>query len=102
MSRTCVRVSAGFLSIVAAGSAFADDFQSPKLSPGIVMQAGALKSSVLSPAVVTQGSGLQSPKLLPGVVVSISGLQSPKISTGIVVEVLPGGGSVLRAPLTHW
>jgi hypothetical protein len=91
------------LSMLLPTFAFADaNFESPKLSPGVVTQGSSLQSSKLVPSIIVGGAGLQSSKFSSGVVTSIHGLQSSRLSVGIIVEVLPGGGIVTRAPLTHW
>lgn len=77
-------------------------FESSKLSPGVVVQGGALQSPKLSPGIVVQGGALQSPKLLPGIVVQNAAFQSAKLSVGIVVETVPYRGFVVHEPLTHW
>jgi len=59
------------------------------------------ESSKLSPGVVTRGAGFQSSKLSGGIIAQNGGLQSSKLSVGIVVTTT-FGGNVVRAPLTHW
>lgn len=98
-------LSVGIALVETASFAFAaSNFESPKLSSGMIIQGGSFQSPALRPGVVVQGSSLQSPKLSPGIVVGIAGLESVKLSVGIVVQVVPGGGvgAVPRAPLTHW
>jgi hypothetical protein len=73
----------------------------PLLTPTAFAQS-QFESSKLSPGVVTQGAGLQSSKLSSGVVTQGAGLQSSKISVGVVLQTVVIGGGVIRAPLTHW
>ena len=80
-------------------------FDSSKLSPGVVVQTNSFQSSKLSSGVVVQTNSFQSSKLSVGVVVVSIGLfESSKISAGVVVQSISGGGggTVVRAPLTHW
>ena len=91
----------GLLLAVGAPVAVADDFESSKLSPGIVVQGAGFQSSKLSSGIVTQGLALQGSKLSSGIVVQGLTFQSSKLSVGIVVQKGPSGG-VQRAPLTHW
>jgi hypothetical protein len=78
------------------------NFESSKLSSGIVTAGVGFQSSKVSPGVVVQGSGFQSSKLSPGIVTQNTAFQSSKLSVGIVVQVLSSSGVVPRAPLTHW
>lgn len=89
------------VAVVSAASA-QSNFESSKLSPGVVTQGVGFQSSKMSTGIVTQYSGLQSSKLSPGIVMQNTAFQSPKLSVGIVVQVLSGNTSVPRAPLTHW
>lgn len=79
------------------------NFESSKLSPGVVVQGSGLESSKLSSGVVVQGNSLESSKFSAGIVVNGLAFQSPKVSIGIVVNtVAQAGGVIPRAPLTHW
>ena len=78
------------------------NFESSKLSTGVVTEGDAFQSSKISPGIIIQNSGFQSSKLSPGIVMQNTAFQSSKLSVGIVVQVLSGSGVVPRAPLTHW
>lgn len=97
-------LAAGLGLLVAFSSeAFAaTNFESSKLSPGVVVQGSALQSPKLSSGVVVQSNALESSKLSSGVVVQTGAFQSSKLSVGIVVITLQGTGVVPRAPLVHW
>jgi hypothetical protein len=85
------------------GTSFAaSDFESSKMTSGIVTEGTGFQSSKLSPGVVVEDGGFQSSKLSPGVVVENGALQSSKLSVGIVVQLVPVGGLVQHSPLTHW
>lgn len=97
-------VAVAIASTVLGNFALADsNFESPKLSAAAVVEGRSFQSPKLSPALVIQGAGLQSGKLTSGIVLNNASFQSTKLSVGVVVEVLSGGGgTVVRAPLTHW
>lgn len=101
-----MRVQAFLLAMLVAAIATTalaqSNFESSKLSPGVVTEGTGFQSSKMSPGIVTQNSGFQSSKISPGVVMENTAFQSPKLSVGIVVEALSSRGSVPRAPLTHW
>lgn len=100
--RARLLVAAVTLLPLATAASAASLFESSKLSPGVVVQGTALQSSKLSPGIVVQGTALQSSKLSPGVVLQGTAFQSPKISIGIVLQTVASGGTIPRAPLTHW
>jgi uncharacterized protein YjbI with pentapeptide repeats len=77
-------------------------FESSKLSPGVVTQGADLQSSKLSSGVVVQGGDFRSSKLSSGVVVQGGDFRSSKLSVGVVFNILVVGGNVIHAPLTHW
>jgi hypothetical protein len=87
---------------LATGQASAQNFESSKLTSGVVVQGTAFESSKMAPGVVVQGTAFESSKMAPGVVVQTTGFQSSKISVGIVLIAVKNGGVVPRAPLTHW
>jgi hypothetical protein len=95
-------VAAILLPLVTSAAHAGSDFESSKLSPGVVLQGAALQSSKLSTGVVLQGAGLKSSRLSSGVVLQNSSFQSSKISIGIILEAAKSGGVIPRAPLTHW
>ena len=97
-------IAAIILPSLAATAAAQSQFESSKLSPGVVVEGSGLESSKLSSGIVMDNLSLQSPKLSVGIVVqSLAAFKSSKLSVGIVVESVSGsGGVVLRAPLTHW
>lgn len=78
------------------------NFESSKLSSGVVTQGTGFQSPKASPGIVVQGGAFQSPKLSSGAVLQNTAFESPKLSVGVVVQILPGGGIVPRAPLVHW
>ncbi len=78
------------------------NFESSKLSSGVVTQGVGFDSPKASSGVVVQGGAFQSPKLSSGVVFQSTAFESSKLSVGIVVQVMPGGGIVPRAPLVHF
>lgn len=91
------------LSLLAPAALAQSQFESSKMSPGIVVEGSALKSSKISPGVVLENKALQSSKMSAGVVMENIALKSSKMSVGIVLQVLPSAGSAIpRAPLTHW
>jgi hypothetical protein len=99
LSSTAIAVMVSISTVAFA----APQFESSKLSPGIVVQGSGLESSKLSSGIVLQGAGMESPKLSAGLVLESLGFQSSKVSAGVVVETATGtGGIVSRAPLTHW
>lgn len=73
------------------------------LLPNYAFATTNFESSKLTSGVVVQNKGMESSKLSAGVVTSNTGLESSKLSVGIVVMTRPPvGGAVQRAPLTHW
>lgn len=78
------------------------NFESSKLSSGVVTQGSGFESPKASSGVVVQGGAFQSPKLSSGIVFQSTAFESPKLSVGIVVQIMPGGGIVPRAPLVHF
>lgn len=100
MGRVLLVVTVLALAVSAAHAQ--SNFESSKLSAGVVTEGAAFQSSKMSSGIITQNSGFQSSKLSSGVVMQNTAFQSSKLSVGIVVQVLSGGSSVPRAPLTHW
>lgn len=79
------------------------DFESSKLSSGVIVEGAALKGSKLSTGVVVQGSAAKVSKMSIGIVVEGVSFKASKLSVGLVVESTgSGGGVVMRSPLTHW
>jgi hypothetical protein len=78
--------------------------QSSKMSIGIVLSSGPsnFESSKMSPGIVLQGASFDSSKMSPSIVLQGTSFQSSKMSVGIVLNTRTGGGVVQRAPLTHW
>jgi hypothetical protein len=98
-----ILIAATMLVPAIATTAFSQsNFESSKLSPGVVTQGTGFQSSKVSPGIVMQNTGFQSSKISSGVVLQNTTFQSSKLSVGVVVEVLSGSGSVPRGPLTHW
>lgn len=98
-------VMAAVVPVLASGSAQAD-FQSSKMSSGIVVEGSALRLPKLSTGIVVEGMAFRAAKMSVGVVMENAAppaFKSSKVSVGIVVLSIQGGGGVItRAPLTHW
>ncbi|MGT2501249.1 hypothetical protein ACVOMS_11240 [Bradyrhizobium guangxiense] len=95
-------VAAMFVATIMNTASAQSNFESSKLSPGVVTEGAGFQSPKMSSGIVMQNSGFQSSKISSGVVMENTAFQSSKLSVGIVVEVLSGSGSIPRAPLTHW
>lgn len=92
------------LAAVVTAAMAQSQFESSKMSSGVVLEGAGVQSSKLSSGIVLQNTSLQSSKMSIGIVLeSTAALQSSKFSTGIVLQTISGGGGVVpRAPLTHW
>ena len=77
------------------------DFQSSKVTAGVIVSGSAFESAKVSSGIVVENGAFSSSKLSSGVVVAGSAFQSAKVSVGIVVQSVPSTGFVVRAPFTH-